>query len=153
MLFRSELFSDTVIVKGKSFDIKASELDKAFLEYRANLAARGQPPVAESQRREIEEKILARLVITKILNAKATADDRAKGKAAANKVYDDAVKRSGGERPFRRQIEATGMSVDGFLAQLIERGISEEVLNRELRAKIVVPDSDVAKFYTDNPAR
>ena len=37
----STLFGDPVIATGKNVEVKRSQLDEAFISYRANLAARG----------------------------------------------------------------------------------------------------------------
>jgi parvulin-like peptidyl-prolyl isomerase len=46
-----------------------------------------------------------------------------------------------------------GMTAEGFTAQFIERAIVEEVVNREVRDKIIIPPARVRKFYDDNPKR
>ncbi len=148
-----ELFPDLPIVKGKDVEIKASELERAFMEYRANAAARGQGSVPDNQRRDIEEKLLARMIVTRILVSKATPDDRTKGREAGLKAYADLRKRAGSDESFKRQVESMGMTTESLQNQLLERGVSEEVFTREVKAKIVVSDADVAKFYADNPAR
>lgn len=148
-----ELFPDLPVVKGKGFEIKASELERAFMEYRANQAARGQAAIPEAQRREIEDKLLARMIVTRILVSKARPDDKAKGEVAGNKAYADLRQRAGTDESFKRQVESMGMTTESLKSQLIERGVSEEVFSREVKNKIAIPDADVAKYYTDNPAR
>lgn len=147
-----ELFPDLAIVKGRGFEIKASELERAYLEYRANAAARGQA-VPENQRREIEDKLLARLVVTRILVTKAGPDDRTKGREAGIKAYADLRNRAGSDESFRRQVESMGMTTESLQNQLLDRGISEEVFNREVKSKIAISDADITKFYQENPAR
>ena len=148
-----ELFPDLPVVKGKGFEIKASELERAFMEYRANQAARGQATIPEAQRRDIEDKLLARMIVTRILVSKAGPDDKAKGEIAGNKAYADLRQRAGTEESFKRQVESMGMTTESLKSQLIERGVSEEVFSREVKNKIAIPEADMAKFYTDNPAR
>ena len=45
----AELFPDPVIVRGKGVEVKRSQLEDAFVTYRANLAARDQS-IPEEQR-------------------------------------------------------------------------------------------------------
>ena len=66
-----ELFPDKVIAKGKGFEIKQSELEESFIAYRSSLAARGQN-IRDNQRDVIEAQLLDRMILTKMLTARAT---------------------------------------------------------------------------------
>ena len=79
-----QLFSDDVLIKGKGVEVRRSELDEAFLQFKANLNARGQI-LPEERREQVEAQWLARLVITKLLTVRATEDDRKKARTAADK--------------------------------------------------------------------
>src|SRR3954466_9649676 len=72
-----QLFEDPVIARGKGIEVKRSQLEDAIIQYKANLAVRGQT-LAESQRGTREAQLLDRLVITQILLSRATADDKTK---------------------------------------------------------------------------
>src|SRR2546428_4805840 len=65
------LFEDPVVARGKGLEIKRSQLDDAFISYKANLAARGQS-LAEDQRLDREGQLLDRLIVTQILGNRAT---------------------------------------------------------------------------------
>jgi len=75
------LFGDPVIVKGKGFDIKQSELDQVLTGAKANAAAQGQqlPP-------EFSAAILNQLITIQSLLQKATPADRAAVLAALASV-------------------------------------------------------------------
>ena len=57
----SELFPDPVIVRGKGVEVKRSQLEDAFVTYRANLAARDQT-IPEEQRPLREAQLLDRFL-------------------------------------------------------------------------------------------
>lgn len=147
------LFPPTVLAKGKGFEVNSKQLDDAFLNFRTASASRGQPPPPEEKRLEMERKLLDRLIVVEVLKRKATETDKAKGKASAGKLLDDIVKQAGSPEAFRRQIQALGMTAEGFSDQFIERAIVEEVVNREVREKVVITPQQVQKFYDDNPKR
>ncbi|MBI3192176.1 MAG: hypothetical protein HYZ36_05870, partial [Pedosphaera parvula] len=148
----AELFPDKVIAKGKDIEVKRSQLDEGFVTYKANAAARGQP-VPEDKRAEIEKKILDRLITVQILLKKATAADRVKGKEKAQKFLSEARKQAVTEEAFERQLAAVGMSRSRFDADLEERAIVEEVIDREIASKITIADTDLKKFYDENPSK
>lgn len=148
-----DLFPPTVLAKGKGFEINSRQLDEAFLNFRTAAASRGQPPPPEDKRPEVEKKLLDRLVVVQVLSRIATAADQTKGRAAAEKLLAEIRQQAGTEDSFRRQVQAMGMTAEGFTAQFIERAIVEEVVNREVRDKIIIPPARVRKFYDDNPKR
>lgn len=148
-----DLFPPTVLAKGKGFEINSRQLDEAFLNFRTAAASRGQPPPPEDKRLEVEKKLLDRLIVVQVLSRKAIEADQTKGKAAAEKLLAEIRQQAGSEDSFRRQVQAMGMTAEGFTAQFIERAIVEEVVNREVRDKITIPPARVRKFYDDNPKR
>lgn len=148
-----DLFPPTVLAKGKGFEINSRQLDEAFLNFRTAAASRGQPPPPEDKRPEVEKKLLDRLIVVQVLSRIATEADRTKGRAAADKLLAEIRQQAGTEDSFRRQIQAMGMTAEGFTAQFIERAIVEEVVNREVRDKITIAPARIRKFYDDNPKR
>jgi len=95
------LFGDPVIVKGKGFEIKQSDLDEVLTGAKANAAAQGQqlPP-------EFSVAILNQLITIQSLLQKATPADRAVGDAEANTQYTNLLKRFGSPEAFQRQLKA-----------------------------------------------
>ena len=146
------LFADKVVAKGKGFEIKQSEVEDAFIALRSNLAAQGQN-IPEDQRPTVEAKLADRLVVSKILLQKANDEDRKKAKATSEQTVEEARKRFPTEDLFEQQLKARGLSVDNFRSRLLEQSTAEEVLNREVRAKISVSDEQLKKFYDENPAQ
>ncbi len=148
-----DLFPPTVLAKGRDFSVDSKQLEEAFLNFRTAAASRGQPPVPEDKRLETEKKLLDRLIVVQVLLRKATATDKSKGQATAEKMLAEFRKQAGTEEGFRRQIAALGMTPENFTAQFIERAIVEEVVNREVRDPIPVTPQQARKFYDENPKR
>src|SRR5688572_17973282 len=74
----------SVLAKGKGVEIRRSQLDDAFIAFRANLAARGQN-VPEARREAAEAQLLERMIVTQLLVAKATNADKENAKTNAAK--------------------------------------------------------------------
>ncbi len=147
------LFPPTVLAKGIGFEINSRQLDEAFLNFRTAAASRNQPPPPEDKRLEIERKMLDRLIVVEVLKRKASEAAKTKGKAAADKLLADFLQQAGSIEGFRRQVQAMGMTPESFTAQFTERAIVEEVVNQEVRDKVIVTPQQVQKFYDENPKR
>src|SRR5207247_7881016 len=97
------LFADDVLCKGRGVEIKRSQLDEAFLQFKANLNARGQT-LSEDKREQVESQLLDRLVITKLLLLQATEGDNKKARTSDDKYVVAKKEQSGREENCRRQL-------------------------------------------------
>ena len=140
------LFDDPVLVRGKGLEVKRSQLEDAFTAYAANLAARGEtlPPDERSFR---EAQLLDRLIITRLLVARAVAQDKERAKTLCQKFIKEAQRSTSSEEMFRRQLKAAGMTMEGFTNRVMEQALAEAVIERELRPKVTVTDAQVDEFY------
>lgn len=143
------LFGDDVVARGKGVEIKRSQVEKAFTEFKASLAAQGQA-IPEAKRTEVERQVLERLVHVKLLSAKAIDADKQKAREAAEKAYDEFKKRWPTEDAFNRQLISLGMAPSEFRAKIEEESLFKEVIERELKATINVTDEEARKFYNEN---
>jgi peptidyl-prolyl cis-trans isomerase C len=142
--------SDPVVAKGKGVEIKRSELNKAVARAEAQVAARGRT-VNPDQRVEMERQLLDQLINNQLVLAKATAADKAAGKALAEQNWLEAKKKAGSAEAFERQQKLMGVTPEEVLAQWTKAMTGEAVLKREF--KIRVTDQDARKFYDDNPTQ
>lgn len=146
----AELFPDKVVAKGKGFEIKESELEESFVAYKASLAARRQP-LPESEREGVEAQLLDRLILTKMLLQKANDADKKAAKEVTEKYIANMKTQFPSEERFQQQLKAAGMTLPEFRMRLEEQAICEEVINRELKSKIKIPDDQVKKWYDEHP--
>jgi parvulin-like peptidyl-prolyl isomerase len=142
----TDLFDDPVLARGKGFEIKRSQLEEAFVNYRARLTASGQN-LLESQRTTREARLLDQLVITRILVNRATAEDKARAKELAEKFLAERKKVSSSEDMFYLQLKALGLSREQFQKRLDEEALAEAVMDREIKATISIADEQVKEFY------
>ncbi len=145
-----ELFPDTVVAKGKGFEIKRSQLDEAVTGLKSAAAARGQviPP---EQVATLEPQLLDRLIQIRILVGQATDADKTVAKEASSKRLEAIANRAGTQEALNRQLKALGTSQEELRTRMVEESTAEAVLEREL--KISTSESQTKKFYDDNPAK
>ena len=142
----AELFGDDVIVRGKGVEVKRSQLESAYVAYRANLAARGQQ-IPEEQRTMREAQLLERLVVTQLLAQRATDEDRKMAKELGDRFLEDSKKGAASEESFYRQLKALGMTPEQFKKRVDEQSMAEAVIAREVKSKIEITDADIKAFY------
>lgn len=145
----ANLFADEALCKGKGVDVRRSQVDSSMLQFKANLNARSQS-LPEDKREMVESQILDRLVITQLLLNRATETDRARAKELAEKFVKDTRGQAGSEEAFERQLLAMGFTQRQFEDQIMERAISEAVVERELKEKIKITDEAARKYYDEH---
>jgi len=146
------LFKDEVVARGKGFEVKKSEVEEAYILYKGHMASRGQR-VPDDQGPAIEEKLMERLAMTKILMGKATDKDKKDAETVTEKYLGEMKQKFPSEDLFAQQLRATGMSLDEFKTRMLEQNICESVIDRELKSKVSISNDDVKKFYEENPAQ
>jgi peptidyl-prolyl cis-trans isomerase C len=146
----TDLFPDVIVAKGKGVEIKRSQLDDAMVSIKSSMAARGQdlPP---DELNRIEQQILDRFIQIQILMLKATDSDKALGKETCAKRLDAIKARAGSDEALNRQLKSVGTSLSELQIKMTEESTAQVVLEREL--KINVADTDIKKFYDDNPSK
>ncbi len=145
-----DLFGDTLVAKGKDVAVKRSDLDEAVVNIKSSAAARGQN-IAPQELRFIEQQLLDRLVQIQLLLAKATPADKTAGQDVTDKRMSMIKERAKDEETLNRQLTAMGTSQAKLKAKMMEEATAQNVLEREL--KINVPETDVKKYYDENPAK
>ena len=138
-----------VLAKGKGVEIRRSQLDDAFVAYRANLAARGQT-LAENKREGAEAQLLDRMIVTQLLVNNATAADKENAKTNATKFFNDSRKSAQTDEEFSRHLRSLGLTLAQFTNRVMEQAISEELIIRDVKSKITIPEADVKKFWETN---
>lgn len=146
----SALFPDPVVATGKGFEIHQSQLDDAFLSYSTSVAANGGS-VPEDERDMVRSNLLQHLIISRIMNQKATAADKAKITKLVDDSIADARKSAPSPEAFEAQIKASGMTLDQVRKRACEEQITKLVMERETTNGIVVTETEAKKFYDDNP--
>ena len=145
-------FPDPTVASGKGFEIKRSQVDDAYLNYSASIAARGGA-VREADRADIRSNLLEHLVINKLLLQRANADDRTEAQTLVDKEFAGARSNAPSQQAFDAQIKATGMTLDQLRTQAVDEQTCQHVVVRENTNSIKIEDADINKFYDDNPSK
>jgi parvulin-like peptidyl-prolyl isomerase len=144
------LFGDTIVAKGKGFEIKQSQVDEMYLSFKGHRAAMGQD-IPDEARPKIEAEIIDKLIATRLFLMRATEQDKANAKVIAQNFIADQRKQVPSEESFRRQLLAVGTTPEEFSKQINEQAIVKAVIDREIKPTKKVSDADAHKYYAENP--
>jgi parvulin-like peptidyl-prolyl isomerase len=139
------LFGDPVIVKGKGFEIKQSQLDGVMDSIKARAAAAGQTVPTD----ELTKTVLDGLIGNQILFQMATDADKAEGKKDADRIFAQAIKQLGSQQAIEEQLKAAGKTFDDWRTEMTQQTTAQAVMIRVLNA--APADAEVTKYYDDNP--
>lgn len=145
-----DLFGGHLVAKGKSLEIKRSQLDDAMVNIKASAAARGQA-IPQEHVAMLEQQVLQRLIQIQLLLNQATDADKAAGKTSATQRLEAIKNRIGSEESLNRQLKAAGTTFAELESKMTDEAIAERVLERALNIQIT-PDQ-AKKFYNDNPSK
>ncbi|MBI2948525.1 MAG: peptidylprolyl isomerase [Verrucomicrobia bacterium] len=146
----TNLFADRVLAKGKGVEVRQSQVDDLYVAFKANQVAAGKL-VPDALRKKIEADILDKLITTQLVLSRATEADRTKAKGLVEELVAAQKKQAPSEESFNRQLLAVGMTPEQYRAQMLEQAIVESVIDREIRAKKVVTESQAREFYDKSP--
>lgn len=148
----SALFEDSVVAQTESFKILRSELNQEFIIYRNEIEKDGRVKLNSNLRHVYEKNLLKRLAFAKVMVQLATEDEKKQGaeEARANLRANKVDKSS--ETAFVANIQALGLSEDQYFQKLKDRKIAEKVLFRMMGPLIEVSESEVRKYYDENPS-
>jgi peptidyl-prolyl cis-trans isomerase C len=139
---------DDVIVKGKGIEIKRKKFTEAMNTIQGARPGQGMSP---EQLEMFRPQVLDRLVAMELLNAKATAEDKAKAKEQTAKRIEEIIKSAGTQEALETQLKTRGITLEEFRSKLTEEAVAQAVMEREL--KVQVSDADAKKYYEENPSK
>ena len=140
---------ETILAKGKGVEIRRSQLDKEVAAVKSQVVAEGRT-VKPEQVIQMERQVLEQLINVQLLDAKATAADKAAGKDEAEKRLATATAKIGSAEALDAELKRMGTSREVLMSKWTQALTAEVVLNREF--KISITDEEVRKFYDKNPA-
>lgn len=149
VLSETALFGDPVIVQGKGFQIKRSDLDILVSRARSAAAAQGQQldPEHEAQ---LEVQFLEELITIQVLSQKVTPADKVVGEQQAEMMYSNIVTRAGSPDRLERQLRSVGLTLDEWRRKGTEESTAMAVLERLLG--VFVTDVEVHDYYSNHTA-
>ena len=151
----AKLFGDPVIAKGKDVEVKRSQLDAEVLRIKTSNAAQGRTIAPEEITGVVEPQVLNGLISRQLVLAKATAEDKAKGKDDFTKRVqqlktDGKLTDADFDQKLNQQLKLLNTTRDAWETEGIGQATMLAVLRREL--SVVATDAEARDFYNSNSA-
>lgn len=143
----ASLFDDPVVARGKGFEVHQTEVEDMVTGLRATLAATRDDTIPDAQRAAVTAQMLDRLVLTRMIQQRATAADKEKAKELAAKFITETKAKARSEDAFRRQLLAAGIKPEIFEQRALDQALVEVIIEREVKAKVTITDQQVKEFY------
>lgn len=140
------LFDDPVIARGSNVLVKSSQLDSAFIAYKARLAGKGEV-IPEEERLLRERMLLDQLILIQVLKGRATPDDQKRAQQTATNLLARRLQELGSEAALARRLKVLGLSAEQYTNQVMDEALANAVLDREVRSKIEITPAAVEEFY------
>lgn len=142
------LFDDPVLVRGKGFEVRRSELEERVTSLRGTLAAQGQN-IPDGARERLAAQTLDRLILARVLALRATAEDKDKARELANRFVAENKAKARSPESYRRQLVAVGLKPEVFEERAFEQAIVDVVVGRELKSTIAIGPEQIRAFYDE----
>lgn len=140
---------DAVIVKGKGFEIRQSQLDEVMVAVK-NYAAHDNQTITPQKLLRMESEMLSRLIKIQLLLQIATDADKAEGESKADLQISNLMERVGSQEKFDHVCESLGLTPDEMRSKTKQDSTATVVLTRELA--VTVSGDEAKKFYDDHSA-
>jgi parvulin-like peptidyl-prolyl isomerase len=141
------LFDDPVRARGKGFEVRQSEVDDMVTGLRATIASTRNQTIPDEQREPLAAQMLDRLVLTRIIQQRATDADKARAAELSTKFIADTKSKARSEESYRRQLTASGIKPELFESRAFDQALLETVVDREVKSTVTVTDEQVRDFY------
>jgi parvulin-like peptidyl-prolyl isomerase len=142
VVVEESLGNPVIIARGTGIEIKRGDLDDAMAGVKQTI-----PP---AQMILAEKQVLNQIINTRLLLAKATDEDKAAGKKAADLQITAAIENSGSQAAFDQRLMTNGLTETGVRAKLTDDTVAQAVIQREL--KVNVTDDEVKNYYDAHTA-
>ncbi|HVM49424.1 MAG TPA: peptidylprolyl isomerase [Candidatus Acidoferrum sp.] len=139
--------ANSVVARGRGFQITRHQLDQEVARAVAQVEAKGRPLYREEMA-QVPRQVLEQLINVQLIESKATAADRVAGKEQAQKRLAQARAQAGSEQAFTNQLSRLGTTQPELLAKWTEALTADSVIKRDI--KVTVTDQDVRKEYDSN---
>jgi parvulin-like peptidyl-prolyl isomerase len=133
--------ADSIVAKGKGFEIRRSDIDQVLATAAAGHPQDQLPPDAEMH-------VLSQLIEIQLVLQRATDAERTEGKEITDKRVDYILKTLG-PAEFEHRLQLTHMTADDLRLKLFQEETAQASLTRQLG--INVTDADAKNFFDAHP--
>ncbi len=141
-----------VVARGRGLILHAAELEARVRRTLSEITNSGRA-LSAAQAKALPGHILEQMIFTRLAAASATPADRARAQFESRSFVDGLQRDLGSPAALLARLQAVGLTEAEFRAEKLTESLALAVTEREVRASIHLPESDILKYYEENPAR
>ena len=141
-----------VLAQGKGIEVRLKELNEAYERFQTGLVNAGTLPAPETVE-GFKAQILDRLILAKLLEARATELDRKRAQFESNAAIEGMRAQAAAPADFEKQLARSGHTVASFQRERFLEALANNVVDRELKATLKPDPAELKKRYEETPDR
>lgn len=157
VLLHAEEFSlvDRIVAVVNNDVITLYDVNRAFRPFEENIKALNYPPEKERQTLfQVRKDILDHLINSKLADQEIKRYQITVSKDEIDNMIERFKEsRSITDEQFREGLGQQGMTIEEYRTEVKEQILRAKLVNREVKAKIVITDEDIKAFYESNPEK
>jgi len=156
LLYAEELaLVDRIVAVVNNDVITLYDVNRAFRPFEENIKALDYPPGKERQTLfQVRKDILDHLVNSKLADQEIKRYQITVSKDEIDNMIERFKEsRSLTDEQFREGLGKQGITIEEYRKEVKEQILRAKLVNREVKAKIVITDEDIKAFYESNPEK
>ena len=141
-----------VLAQGKGIEVRLKELNEAYERLQTGMVNAGTLPAPEAVE-GFKAQILERLILAKLLEARATDLDRKRAQFESSAAIEGMKSQAASPADFEKQLGRAGHTVASFQRERFLEALANNVVDRELKATLKPDAAELKKRYEEAPER
>jgi hypothetical protein len=143
---------EDVWAEGEGIRVTSSSVGAKVSKLVAEAAANGKT-LSEREINEFRARTLNTMVFVQLVLTHSNAADTNRARFESSRRIEGIIKSAPSEEVFWKAVGDAGYTQDSFKAEKFEEALVVTVLDREVKALVKIPDSDIRKYYDEDETR
>jgi len=143
---------DTVWAEGDGVRVTATSVGAKISKLVAEAVANGRT-LNDREINELRARTLNTMVFVQLILTHSNGVDTNRARFESSRRIEGIIKNAPSEEVFWKAVADAGYSKESFQAEKFEEALVVTVIDREVKALVKIPDSDVRKYYDEDASR
>lgn len=141
-----------ILARGKGIEVRLKEVTDAYDRLQATMVNSGTIPAPETVE-GIKAQILDRLILSKILEARANDQDRKRAQFESSAAVEGMRSRASSPQEFEKELTRSGHTLTTFQRERFLEALANNVVDRELKSTFRPDVAELKRRYEESPDR
>ncbi len=143
---------DDLLVRGKGIEVRLKELTDTYERLQTSMVNTGTIPAPETVE-GFKAQILDRLILSKLLEARATDQDRKRAQFESTASVEGMRSQASSPQDFEKQLARSGHTLTTFQRERFLEALANNVVDRELKSTLKPEATELKRRYEESPDR